>query len=65
MKIAGQVKTLEEAKEIALVVRLFVVENRIKQLVFQTKEECPLIDCKENDKFTKELISEIYKKKIF
>ena len=63
MKIAGQVKTPEEAKEIASIVRLFVVENRIKQLVYQAKEEDTLIDKKNNDRNTKELTLQINNKK--
>ena len=60
MRIAGQVKTPEEAKEIESVAQLFVVENRIKQLVFQAKEENILIDKKNNDGSTKELTLQIY-----
>ena len=42
MKIAGQVRTPEEAKEIEDIARLFILESRIKQLVF--KEEDTIIE---------------------
>lgn len=39
MKIVGQVSTTEEAKEFENIIRLFIVNGRIKKLAYQSKEE--------------------------
>ena len=44
MKIAGQVRSPEEAKEIESIARLFILESRIKQLFNQNQDEDTIIE---------------------